>query len=100
MIGRRSARQGGPISRVTQTVLSAADTLLRQGKRAAPRARYHGSKSNELNFAFAGGSNLDPTKDMHSGPIRIRDKNHVESEWDGYGKGQKVDIKKFLLTRE
>jgi hypothetical protein len=56
--------------------------------------------ANRLDFKFAGGTNLDPAKDMHmhEGSITILDADHIEWAWVGYvgGKpagGHKVGMK-------
>jgi len=48
------------------------------------------SKDNELKFVFAGGTNLDPAKDMHmhEGSIKWTDDDHIEWSWQGYKDGQ------------
>ena len=50
------------------------------------------SKDNELKFAFAGGTNLDPAKDMHmhEGLITIIDDDHIQWSWVGYMDGKPV----------
>jgi hypothetical protein len=49
-------------------------------------------KDNELKFAFAGGTNLDPAKDMHmhEGSITLIDDNHIQWTWVGYMDGKPV----------
>ncbi len=49
-----------------------------------------GSKDNELKFVFAGGTNLDPAKDMHmhEGSIKWTDDDHIEWSWAGYQEGK------------
>jgi hypothetical protein len=55
-----------------------------------------------LVFEFAGGTNLDPTKDMHmhAGRIRILGADRLENEWDSYQAGKKTGAAKFTLQRE
>jgi hypothetical protein len=59
------------------------------------------SKPDELVFVFDGGTNLDPEKDMHvhSGRISFRSEGRVESEWDAYQGGKKVQTAKIVLTK-
>lgn len=59
------------------------------------------SKGDTLEFAFEGGTNLDPAKDrhMHSGRITFKDASHVEAEWDGYDEGKKTGSHKFVMSR-
>lgn len=47
-------------------------------------------KDNQLKFAFAGGTNFDPAKDMHmhEGSITIIDDDHIEWSWQGYMDGK------------
>ena len=51
------------------------------------------SQSNKLLFQFAGGSNIDPAKDMHmhEGSITIVDDDHIEWSWQGYANGQRAE---------
>ncbi|HKB04315.1 MAG TPA: hypothetical protein VKD90_18975 [Gemmataceae bacterium] len=50
-------------------------------------------KPNELKFVFAGGTNLDPAKDMHmhEGSITLVDDDHIEWTWSGYADGKKAE---------
>ena len=50
-------------------------------------------KANELKFVFAGGTNLDPAKDMHmhEGSITLVDDDHMEWTWCGYVGGKPAD---------
>ncbi|MFO0953604.1 MAG: hypothetical protein U0835_21115 [Isosphaeraceae bacterium] len=59
------------------------------------------STADDLVFVFEGGTNLDPTKDMHmhSGRIHFREGGRVESEWDGYQGGKHVGTNTFVLTK-
>ncbi|HEY7699409.1 MAG TPA: hypothetical protein VIE88_13390, partial [Vicinamibacteria bacterium] len=58
------------------------------------------SSENELRFAFTGGSNLDPAKDvhMHGGRIAIRG-DRLESEWAVYNGGKEDGANRFFLSR-
>ena len=58
------------------------------------------SQPSKLLFQFAGGSNIDPAKDMHmhEGSITIVDDDHIEWTWQGYtnskvAEGHKVSLK-------
>jgi len=59
------------------------------------------SSADKLEFAFEGGTNLDASKDMHmhSGRIVFKDKNHMETEWDGYLGGKKTGSQRFSMQR-
>jgi len=50
-------------------------------------------KPNELRFVFAGGTNLDPARDMHmhEGSITLVDDDHMEWSWCGYAGGKPAD---------
>ncbi len=60
-----------------------------------------GSTGRQLVFIFTGGSNLDPAQDihMHSGRMTRTAVDCLEHERDTFGKGQKIDTKKFFLKR-
>jgi hypothetical protein len=58
------------------------------------------STDKELKFVFAGGTNLDPAKDMHmhEGSIKWIDDDHIEWSWTGYqgdkpAKGHGISMK-------
>jgi hypothetical protein len=59
------------------------------------------SSTKELIFDFAGGTNMDPAKDMHihSGWIRLVGPDRVEAEWMAYAGTQPQGGKRFFLTR-
>ena len=59
------------------------------------------STVSDLHFQFAGGSNLNPSKDahMHSAHIHLRDADHITGEWQGYKDGRPSDAVKFDLVR-
>jgi hypothetical protein len=48
------------------------------------------SPPNRIDFKFAGGTNLDPAKDMHmhEGSITFVDDDHIEWKWIGYQNGK------------
>jgi hypothetical protein len=56
-------------------------------------------KENELKFDFAGGTNLDPAKDMHmhEGVIKIVDDDHIETTWSGYNGGKPAEGHKMTM---
>jgi hypothetical protein len=60
-----------------------------------------GTSPAELVFDFAGGTNLDPKKDVHihSGKLIFVDDDHLESEWAVYQGEKQVGSNKFFLTR-
>jgi hypothetical protein len=60
-----------------------------------------GGDRDELVFDFAGGSNLDPAKDMHMHRYRLRfvDADHIHGEWEYYDGGKAAGTHIFDLTR-
>lgn len=60
------------------------------------------STANELHFAFAGGSNMDPKKDahMHAGVIRLVDADSMEAVWEVQKDGKKAGENRFSLKRK
>ena len=68
-----------------------------------PRMKFTGvSDKGEYVFDFTGGSNIDPAKDMHMHAVRIRilGPDKVESVWDSWKDGKKVESKTFVLARK
>jgi hypothetical protein len=61
-----------------------------------------GSSADRLVFNFAGGSNLDPVKNMHmhQGRVCLVAPDRLENEWDTFRGSEKVDTKKFFLERK
>jgi hypothetical protein len=55
-----------------------------------------------LVFDFAGGTNLDPAKDphIHSGSIRILDRDRVEADWLVFAQGKASGTNKFFLAKK
>lgn len=64
------------------------------------KARIDG-KTGDLIFDFAGGYNLDTTKDMHvhSGRIHFEGDNAITSEWDFWSNGKSGGSHKVKLKR-
>jgi len=60
------------------------------------------SSADRLVFNFAGGSNLDVGKDMHmhQGRICLVAPDRLENEWDTFRGSEKIDTKKFFLSRK
>jgi hypothetical protein len=58
------------------------------------------SSEKELHFAFTGGTNMDPAKDvhMHGGKITLLG-DRLESEWMVFAGGKKEGANRFYLTR-
>jgi CheY-like chemotaxis protein len=59
------------------------------------------STASELVFEFAGGTNLDPARDMHvhDGRIRLLDADRIEAEWAVQQEGQEKGRNRFFLSR-
>ena len=55
----------------------------------------------ELVFAFDGGTNFEPNKDLHvhDGKITFVDKDKIETSWSAYVEGEKRASHDFHLTR-
>jgi hypothetical protein len=61
------------------------------------------SKADDLVFAFDGGSNLDPARDLHIHDVRItvKDADHIRSRWVAYANGKPSEhAEDFVLTRK
>ncbi len=59
------------------------------------------SKPNLLVFDFEGGTNLDPSTDlhMHASRVMFLDGGKIETQWDAYAQGKKLETKKLVLDR-
>ena len=59
------------------------------------------STADELVFEFAGGTNLDPARDVHvhEGRIRLLDPEHMEAEWAVRDRGRQTGTNRFFLAR-
>ncbi len=60
------------------------------------------STDRTLVFDFAGGTNLDPAKDVHvhSGTIRLTGPDALEAEWTVWGGGKQTGANRFVLARK
>ena len=58
------------------------------------------SSEKELHFAFTGGTNMDPAKDVHvhGGTIGIRG-DRLENEWTVFASGKQEGANRFYLSR-
>ena len=69
-----------------------------------PRLKLDRAKSrpDHLIFAFDGGSNLDPKKDMHIHGLEItfHEDGRVTSAWEGYMGGKSFGNTSFVMTRQ
>jgi hypothetical protein len=61
-----------------------------------------GKNKDELIFEFAGGPNIDPSKDMHihGGVIRFVDADHIHSEWYMFNDGKQSETHGSDLVRK
>lgn len=67
-----------------------------------PVMKLEKATANELRFGFAGGTNMDPAKDVHihSGRLRWVEGGRLESEWDVYEGPKQTATHKFFLARK
>ena len=69
-----------------------------------PRMRLDRDAStlDDLHFAFDGGTNLDPSKDMHMHEAEyiIKDADHLESRCTGWTDGKAAGCTPFEMTRK
>jgi hypothetical protein len=68
-----------------------------------PRMRLSSTSTDrELVFDFAGGTNVDPAKDVHvhSGKIRLVGPDALEAEWTVWGGGKQTGSNRFVLERK
>ena len=72
------------------------------GNQPEMRLDVESSTPNVLRFVFAGGTNLDPAKDIHvhNGEIRILDDDRIEAVWAVHGNGKKTGTNEFFLKRK
>jgi len=69
--------------------------------RNQPRMKLQKADAQNLNFTFAGGTNIDPKKDayMHSLTITSVDKNHIIEKWTLFEDGKEKGTSVFELSR-
>ena len=72
------------------------------GNQPEMRLDRESSTPNVLRFVFAGGTNLDPAKDIHvhDGEIRILDDDRIEAVWAVHGNGEQTGTNEFFLKRK
>jgi hypothetical protein len=60
------------------------------------------STDRTLVFDFAGGTNVDPAKDVHvhSGKIQLAGPDALEAEWTVWGGGKQTGANRFVLARK
>jgi hypothetical protein len=69
--------------------------------RNQPRMKLQKADAQNLNFMFAGGTNIDPKKDtyMRSLTITVVDKNHIIEKWTEFEAGKEKGTSVFELSR-
>ncbi len=69
--------------------------------RNQPRMKLQKADARNLNFMFAGGTNIDPKKDayMRSLTITFVDKNHIIEKWTLFEAGKEKEMSVFELSR-
>ena len=69
--------------------------------RNQPRMKLQKADAQNLNFMFAGGTNIDPKKDayMRSLTITFVDKNRIVEKWTLFAGGQEKETSVFELSR-
>jgi hypothetical protein len=67
-----------------------------------PLMKLERATADELQFGFAGGTNLDPEKDIHihQGRLRFTGEGRLESEWDVFDGPKKTTSNRFFLARK
>jgi hypothetical protein len=67
-----------------------------------PRMRARDAKGAKFEFAYDGGTNIDPQKDrhMHSASIELVGANEIRSEWTELDAGKPVLVAKSHLVRK
>lgn len=67
-----------------------------------PLMKLERATADALEFGFAGGTNLDPAKDVHihQGRLRFLDGDRLESEWDVFDGPKKTTSNRFFLARK
>jgi hypothetical protein len=67
-----------------------------------PLMKLERATADALEFGFAGGTNLDPAKDVHihQGRIRFVDGDRLESEWDVFDGPRKTTSNRLFLARK
>jgi hypothetical protein len=69
--------------------------------RNQPRMKLQKADAQNLNFRYAGGTNIDPKKDayMRSLTITVVDKNHIIEKWTEFEAGKEKGTSVFELSR-
>ena len=67
-----------------------------------PVMKLENATASELSFGFAGGTNMDASKDVHihSGRLRFLGDGQLVSEWDVYQGPKQTTTHRFFLARK
>jgi hypothetical protein len=67
-----------------------------------PRMRAKGARGPRIDFAFDGGTNIDPARDrhMHSATFEFVGANEIRSEWSELAEGKPVFVARTHLLRK
>ena len=67
-----------------------------------PRMRARGAQGSRFDFAYDGGTNIDPKRDrhMHSATFDLASANEIRSEWSELAEGKPVFVARMHLVRK
>ena len=67
-----------------------------------PRMRARGAQGSRFEFAYDGGTNIDPKRDrhMHSATFDLASANEIRSEWSELAEGKPVFLARMHLVRK
>jgi len=67
-----------------------------------PRMRARGAQGSRFEFAYDGGTNIDPKRDrhMHSATFDLASANEIRSEWSELAEGKPVFVARLHLVRK
>jgi hypothetical protein len=67
-----------------------------------PRMRAKGAQGSRFDFAYDGGTNIDPKRDrhMHSATFDLVGANEIRSEWSELAAGKPVFVARMHLVRK
>jgi len=67
-----------------------------------PRMRARGAQGSRFEFAYDGGTNIDPRRDrhMHSATFDLASANEIRSEWSELAEGKPVFVARMHLVRK
>jgi hypothetical protein len=67
-----------------------------------PRMRARGAQGSRFDFAYDGGTNIDPKRDrhMHSATVDLASRDEIRSEWSELAEGKPVFVARMHLVRK